>query len=97
MTRWLQAATAAPCQTDTTDRTDKTPAAQDIPTEKTPASEVLSVLSVCQFGEEPNAADPEIIPWPVRCYAPESISAGVADAFTDWEAMNDPFDARAWA
>lgn len=94
MTRWLQAATAGLCQTD---RTDKTPAGQAISAQKTPAAEVLSVLSVCQFDGEQGSAQVPAAPWSGRSYPPEAIRAGVTDAFTDWQAMNNPHDPRAWA
>ena len=39
----------------------------------------------------------QVIPWPGLGYSPEAIRQGVAAAFEDWEAMNDPHDPRAWA
>jgi len=97
MTRWLQAATAGLCQTDRTDRTDETPAGLVIPSGENTNSEVLSVLSVRQFGGEPVPAAHTAAPWSGRSHPPEVIRTGVADAFTDWKAMNDPQDTRAWA
>jgi hypothetical protein len=90
MTRWLQAATADLCQTDRTDRTDETPG-------ESTNSEVLSVLSVRQFDAELFPAAHTAAPWSGRGHPPEVIRTGVADAFTDWKAMNDPQDTRAWA
>lgn len=95
MTRWLQAATAGLCQTDRTDRTDETPAGLVIPSGENTNSEVLSVLSVRQFGGVPAAHT--AAPWSGRSHPPEVIRTSVADAFTDWKAMNDPQDTRAWA
>lgn len=97
MTRWLQAATAGLCRTDRTDRTDETPAGQAIPPGENAKSEVPSVLSVRQFDAEPVPAAHTAAPWSGHSPPPEVIRTGVADAFTDWKAMNDPQDARAWA
>lgn len=42
-------------------------------------------------------ATEEITLWSERGYAPEAIRQGVPKAFEDWQAMNDPYDTRAWA
>ncbi|WP_134679573.1 hypothetical protein [Paracoccus ravus] len=47
------------------------------------ADEVPSVLSVCQFVPDSRL--------------PPSIAAAVIVAFEDYAAIDDPFDARAWA
>jgi len=96
MTRWLQAATTGLCQTDRTDRTDETPGKPAIVPAETATPEVLSVLSVCQFEAEPAAPSHAAAPWSGRRYLPEAIRTGVAGAFKDWQAMNNPRDTRAW-
>lgn len=47
----------------------------------------------CRTGEA--AHSESVIPFHV--YAPEAIRQGVAHAFADHEAKNDPLDPRAWA
>lgn len=39
----------------------------------------------------------KVIPWPGRGYPPEAIRQGVAEAFADYRATDDPQDPRAWA
>lgn len=39
----------------------------------------------------------QVIPWPWRGYHPEAICKGVAKAFADHEAQNDPFRPEAWS
>lgn len=38
-----------------------------------------------------------VIPWQGRSYPPEAIRQGVAEAFADYAATDDPHDPRAWA
>lgn len=95
MTRWLQAAVQGLCQTDRTDNTDRTPDKQAITARKPANLEVPSVLSVCQFDTEPTCQTANATP--LSGWSPEVIRQGVAQAFEDYEAMNDPHDPRAWA
>lgn len=56
----------------------------------------------CRTGQavQPATADEpigKVIQWTGKRYSPDAIRQGVAEAFDDWEAMNDPHDPRAWA
>lgn len=59
----------------------------------------ISTISTGQAVLPATAGEPvgNVIGWPGKGYPPEAIRQGVAEAFEDWEAMNDPHDPRAWA
>lgn len=59
----------------------------------------FSTISTGQAVQPATQDEPrgQVIEWTGKRYSPEAIRQGVAEAFADWEAMNDPHDPRAWA
>lgn len=58
-------------------------------------AEVISLLSAVPIISDEHDKTPES--WPGRGFPPEAILQGVAAAFADYAATDDPFDPRAWA